>query len=375
MIRQIYMAIESYFLKFKKKKDILFVVRNRLMLSYVRAIYKRIEQDDRLRLWICLYKPCDADDHEMKVLKVKNNPRCISYYLARYIKWDLIVFPDHKPVFRADCHKIFVDHSLGSGRTVDGDVYEYGRRAKDRTGNIIYKKIFVASHFIAEGIKNHYPDIFPYIRVVGNLFIDELMETQKKKTDLFKEKNLDHDRKTIMFASTWTSDSLIHNYGQELIAKLPELASKYNVIISAHYNNYYFKYPGCLDWRNILGKINMENVYVIEPGTEPYRYLALTDLLIMDITSLGLYFTIFGKPIIFWNNVNLDCATVNLIDELRKAACVVGDISNLDTIIDKAILSFDKEKMKALSSKVSSYQGESEKRYKEEIYQSLLLGH
>lgn len=367
------MSIESFFLKYKKKKDILFVIRNKLMLSYARAIYERLEDDNRLRLWICLYKPCDADDEEIKALKVKNNPRCISYLLARYIKWDLIIFPDHKPVFRTDCHKIFVDHSLCSGRTVNGDAYEFGKRARDRSGNVIYNKIFVASHFIADGVKNHYSEVYPYIRVVGNLFLDKLIETQSKKTKIFKEINLDQNRATIMIASTWTKHSLIHNLGQELITKLPELASQYNIIISAHYNNYCFKYPESLDWRKILGEINLKNVYVTEPGAEPYRYLSQADLLIMDITSLGLYFPFFCKPIIFWENVNFELEPVNLIDELRKAAYVVNNIFDLDSIINNAILNFDEEKMSILSNKISSYLGESEKRFKEEIYESILL--
>ena len=365
--------LEFFFPMYKKKKDVLFVVRNKLMLTYARAIYEKLEEDNRLRLWICLYKPCDADDEEIKALKIRNNPRCISYLLARYIKWDLIIFPDHKPLFRADCHKIYIDHALVSGRTVDGDAYEFGKRAKDHSGNVIYNKIFVASHFIADGVKNHYSDVYPHIRVVGSLFVDKLIATKNNKSEILKEINLNHSRKTIMIASTWTKQSLIHNVGLELIAKLPELAGQYNVIITAHYNNYYFRYPECMDWRKILGKINIENVYVIEPGVEPYRYLSVADILIMDITSLGLYFTIFGRPIIFWENIDFQYGPVNLIDELRKAAYVVNDISNLDSIIDKAILNFDEEKMKILLDKISSYQGKSEKRYKEEIYQSISL--
>ena len=370
MLKQIYLAIESFILGFKKKKDIIFVVRNKLMLTYARAIYELLEEDNRLRLWICLYEPYDADDEEIKALKEKSSPRCISYFLARYFKWDLIIFPDHKPQFRADCHKIYVDHALCTGRTVDGDVYEYGNKARDRSGNVIYNKIFVASHFVADGIKNHYPEVYPRIRVVGNLFIDKVIDSKNGEPGIFKRTDF-NNRKTIVIASSWRKISLIHNMGMELIGKLPDLAKQYNIIISIHYHNYYFRYPECLDWKDILGKINIENVYVIKPGTEPYRYLAQADLLIMDMTSLGLYFTVCGKPIIFWDNINVKYVPVNLIDELRKAAYVVNDISNLDSIIKSALSDFDKEKMRILSNKISSYQGDSKKRIRKEIYDSL----
>ncbi len=159
----------------------------------------------------------------------------------------------------------------------------------------------------------------------------------------------------------------------ELIEKLPELAKQYNVILSIHYNNYYFSYPGCLDWKDILGEINLGNVCVIKPGTEPYHYLVQADLLIMDMTSLGLYFPVFKRPIVFWDNINVKYVTVNLIDELRKAAYVVNDISNLDAIIDNAFSDYDEEKMIILLNKISSYQGESENRIREEIYESICL--
>lgn len=373
MLKRIYMATETFILGFKKKKDIIFVVRNKLMLTYARAVYEILEDDNRLRLWICLYEPYDADDEEIKALKAKPDPRCISYFLARYFRWDLIIFPDHKPEFRADCYKIYIDHALCSGRTVDGDVYEYGSKARDRSGNIIYNKIFVASHFLADGIKNYYPEVYPYIRVVGNLFIDKVIDTKNRKPGIFKIKNLDHNKTTIVIASSWRNISLIHNFGLELMEKLPGLAKQYNIIITIHYHNYYFRYPECLDWKNILGKIDIENVCVIEPGTEPYHYLAQADLLIMDMTSLGLYFPICGKPIIFWDNINVKYVPVNLIDELRKAAYVVNDISNLDSIITNALSDFDEEKMKTLSNKISNYQGDSANRIKNEIYQSIHL--
>ena len=373
MLKQIYLSIESFILGFKTKRDIIFIVRNKLMLTYARAIYELLEKDNRLRLWICLYKPYDADDEEIKALNKKSNPRCISYYLARYFKWDLIIFPDHKPAFRADCQKIYTDHALCSGRTVDGDAYEYGNRARDSSGNIIYNKIFVASHFLADGIKKHYPDVYPYIRIVGNLFIDKVIDTNNGKQGMFKRTGSDHNRMTIVIASSWREISLIHNFGLELIEKLPDLAKQYNIIITIHYHNYNFRYPGCRDWKDILGKINIENVCVIEPGTEPYHYLAQADLLIMDMTSLGLYFPVCGKPIIFWDNINVKYVPVNLIDELRKAACVVHDISNLDSIINSAVSNFDEEKMRTLSGKISSYQGESENRIRNEIYESVHL--
>ena len=371
MLKRIFLAIETFILGFKKKKDILFVVRNKLMLTYARAIYEILEEDSRLRLWICLYEPYDADDEEIKALKKKSNPRCISYFLARYLKWDLIIFPDHKPAFRADCQKIYVDHALCSGQAVDGDVYEYGSRARDRSGNIIYNKIFVASHFLANGIKNHHPDVYPYIRVVGNLFIDKLIDAKNGKPGIFKSTDFNHNRMTIVIASTWRNNSLIHNTGLELIEKLPDLAKQYNIVITIHYHNYYFRYPECLDWNDILGKINIENVCVIKPGTEPHHYLAQADLLIMDMTSLGLYFPVCGKPIIFWDNINVEYVPVNLIDELRKVAYVVNDISNLDLIINNALSNFDEEKMRILSNKISSYQGESGNRIKNEIYQCI----
>lgn len=374
-LKSIYLYIEKFFLKFKCKKDILFIAKHRILFNFAWAIHELLKNDERLRLWVCFNNSSLLGPKEVKRLKKAHKMRTISHTVAKYLKWDLVICPDHGSYFRKDCPRIFTGHGLASGKKLQGDHYVFGSRSLDENEDrIIYDKIFVASKFVQSKVKEYYPKFYPVIRVVGSLFVDKVVGIKERNLDLFREMKLDPSRKTVMVISTWGEHALAQKQGTVLIKKIPEITKKYNLIISFHVLNFVKKLSPRYNWKELLSGINSKNVFVLEPGADPFEILSHVDLLVTDITALGLYYPSLGRPIIYFDSPTMEYEdSLSLSRELRSISYVIKNVSSLEIDIAKAFKNFDKAQMKELSSKISSYPGQASRRYVQEIYDSLGL--
>ncbi|MBF0522912.1 MAG: CDP-glycerol glycerophosphotransferase family protein [Candidatus Omnitrophica bacterium] len=374
-LKAAYLYLESFFLRLKKKKDILFVVINRTMFSYVRPIYERLKEDKRLRLWFLFYRPERFKPEDLEQIKRKYFLKTVNKFMANYFKWDLVVYPDHGFNVRKDCLKIYVGHGAGGGGKAfeAGESYVYGSRSKNIKGEIIYSKIFVGSENELARVKRCYPEFHSRVRVVGNLLLDEMDKYISLKSEIFKDAGLDFSRKTVMIVSTWGSDSLIQSFGLEMIKKIPKLAEKYNVVLTIHHNNYVKEYSGGIDWEQKLKAIEHKNVFVLYERRDPFFLLANADILISDITSLSLYFPHLLRPMILLYNSDIKCEKENIFEKTKANAYLINNVDNLETDIEKAFSQFDKAKMFSFAQSIFSYQGQAWKRYKAELYDSLSL--
>jgi len=368
-----FLQCEGFLLRFKKKKDILLIAHNEIMFSYIRGIYEGLRKDKFLRIWFCFVMPDRFSPGNIKMLKAKYGFRSVSYRLARFIKWDLIIYPDHSFYFRKECKKIYIEHGLYGGKKVGGDSYVFGRRSCDENNKIIYDKIFESSEFIKEQVREYYPRFYSRVKVVGSMIGESIQGYSKLRESVLESINLDPQRKTVMFCSSWGPASFIQSQGIDFIKKVPNIAQRYSVILSVHLNNFVEKYSGGVNWRDILSKVNSKNTFVLLDRRESYRLLATADLLITDMTSLSLYYPILLRPIIFFDNPNVEYDPIGLIPELKKVAYVVKDIRNIEKNIQQAFDTFTPKAMEELNIKIISYLGNSWQRYAYEIYDCLSL--
>src|ERR1017187_1140875 len=110
-------ALEDVIRFFKKKKDILFLVYNEIMLSYALPVYDLMAKDRRIRSWFCFVgEDGRFDPDNIKEIQQKFKGRIIPYKSAKLKRWDLILYPSHGPYFRSRCPKIYIGHSLKSGK-------------------------------------------------------------------------------------------------------------------------------------------------------------------------------------------------------------------------------------------------------------------
>lgn len=369
-IKIIAITLFARLFKLRNRKYVLFAVRNEIMLSYVLPIYNGLRNDSRLSLWFCFTNPDRFSANQIDTFKKKHTLKTISYRLAKHIDWELIIFPDHCPPFREKCHKIYTGHGLTAGKKVKDTAYIFGPRSLGKKGEIIYEKIFVNSQFIKDRIKENYSNFYPHVRVVGSLLSDQMRI--EKNIDI-QSLGLDINKKTIMICSTWGPHSLIQSQGHNFINEIPKIANDYNIIISVHLNNFTVSKSGCDDISGLLDRIEQTNVYINKSFQVPHLLLRNADILITDITSLGLYYPMLGRPIIFLDNQKTEFEPCALIPELRKVAYVINDFSNMRETIENALIKFNPERMKDLSLKIVSFHGQAWERHANEIYDSLSL--
>ncbi len=356
---------------FRKKKFVLLLVQHPLMFHYIRPLHQMLAEDSNICLRVCFCYPEHFKEGDINSLKEKFKLRTIPYSIAKYIRWCLIIFPDHLPIFHPDSTKIRIEHGFYNGKLVNGNQYMFGPSAKDESNSIVYDKMFVSSEYVCAGIQKHYPEFSSRVRVVGSILRDDICSYSERKFEILKQINLDPTKQTIMVASSWGASSFIQLYGLEFIKQLPELTEKYNVIISIHFLNTLAENSGGQDWNQLLEQAKGPNIYISPPGDESYHLLANSDLLIMDMTSLGLYFPVFERPIIHFYDTGVEYEAFSLNVELRHSVYRANDVKNLYGKIEDAFQSFDKEKMRELSGKIASYNGQAKRRFKEEIYDSL----
>ena len=371
-LKKMYFILEGWLLKFKTRKDILFVIENELMFKYAYEVYQQLSGDKRVRLWFCVVYPERFND--VSEMKKRFKAGIVPYGLARRIKWDLILYPNHGPYFRNDCPKIYIGHGLGSGKVGRiKDHYVFGKYSLNGNGRVIYKKIFLAGEHVKEQVRKHYPVFYPHVKVVGSLLGDRLVNADIQNSVRSTAPNLDRGKKTVMLASSWGPHSLIQSQKNKIARGVRNLAGEYNVVISLHPNNFNKIHFEGVDLAQLFSEMEHENVHIQKPGDDGHLLLPFADVLVTDMTSLGLYFPLLNKPIIFYDSPGQEYFPDSLNQELRKASHVTRDVSDLRSDVREALKNFDKEKMEGLAERTFSYRGRARERYSYEIYESLGL--
>lgn len=363
--------VVSRILRLKKGKDVLFVILNELMFNQVYPLYQILADDPRIRCWFCYLEPARFKD--LKALRRQYRLRWLPYTISKTIKWDLIVFPDHGAFFQKDIKKIYIGHGVPTGKTEDGHSYTFGPNSFDENGEVIYEKIFCSSEYSVSKLREYYPKLSTHTRVVGRIFVDQLLSysEDQRKSEILQLK-LDPGKKTIMLTSTWGANSMIQQLGWDFVHAVEALRDSYNVIISLHFLNFIPSHFKGYKMEELFRGVPA-GVHIVPPHESGIRYLPFADLLVMDHTSLGLYYTVLKRPIIFYDNPQVRYTPESFIFDLREVVYRVRDLAQIGTDIDRAFANFDSSKIQALADKIFSYQGQAKRRYLEEILDSLGL--
>lgn len=356
-----------------RAKDLLFVIHNEIMWSHAAACQAAIRFDPRIRSWWCLVEPrlC-VDASAMQRLRPG---RVISRAEATARAWDLVIFPDHEAGFLEGCRAIYIGHGHYAGKSVEpGGDYVFGDWSRDARGRFRYEKIFRPSEFLARRACTLYPDAAAHVRVVGSPFADELRRARGVRKAPDRAWGFDAARRTVFLAFTWGVRSVVQSQGDVLARQVAALAARYNVIISAHLNNFQLRQGRTIPWTEFAGGLAGRGVHVVPPTEPSYRLLPCADLLVMELSSLGFYYTVLGRPILYYDNPRIPYLPTSLVEELKQAAHVITDLSHVDAQVDQAFDAFDPSAMREVAEKAFSHPGASRTRYRQEIRESLGLG-
>ncbi|MCA9402380.1 MAG: CDP-glycerol glycerophosphotransferase family protein [Candidatus Omnitrophica bacterium] len=367
--------IERALLAGKRTQDVLIPLRNELMYANMKPILERLRGDRRLRLWICLtarerFLPANL----RRIRRELGGARMISYRIAEYVKWDLILTAEQTLYFRRDCPMIYTGHSLKSGKlNPAGDSMKYGAPSRHEDGTIKYARIFCANEHEFRTVKDHFPDHAPRVRVVGNLLVDQMLTAGDQRDAILRRLGLDPRRRTLMVTSTWRGDSLAQSQGRELMDKLDDLLKRYNIIVSFHQNNFVREYSPDLDWRAEFAARDCPGLHILRQNETSLACLPAADVLLTDHTSTSLYYLFLNRPVVYYVHPNVRYDKGALILELQKIARTVDSLANLEADIAAAETGFDPDAYARLAAKACSYAGHGWQRMEREIYDTLGL--
>jgi len=367
--------LESLLMKLKKRKDILLMVHNELMFSYCILFYKLLTKDKRFRLWFCFDRPSLISKDKIKELKSNYGFKTISYPMAKYLRWDLALYPDHYGWLRKAVKKIYVSHGI---EFLDRSLCPYSFDQKytlDKENNLVYDQLFVTSELIKKRAALINGRLRASLRNVGSLMYDDLYALVKNQ----EGSNTKSPKKSIFIMSTWGNSSLLQSQGEILFDQMGILSEKYTIKFSIHPNNLIKEYSNDIDWTKKMK--DAERKYGIEPILGPSGWKASftqTDVIITDNTSLHFYFLLLNKPMILLNHKNgpfepdADRLIVNAYLEdvnniVKDYAYVVDSLSNIESKINYAMEYHDEARAKKALDKIVNYLGNSKQKAYSEI--------
>lgn len=151
---------------------------------------------------------------------------------------------------------------------------------------------------------------------------------------------LDPRRPTVLYAPTWSPASSLHVAGEEIIAAL--LGRGLNVIVKLHDNCYLLdaRFAAGVDWRQRLARFDGREGYARVEAPDASPYLAASDLLVTDHSSIGFEFLVLDRPLAIFDAPDLaHVARINpeKIALLRSTATVARTVEELASQVEGAL--------------------------------------
>ncbi|MFH0943850.1 MAG: CDP-glycerol glycerophosphotransferase family protein [Planctomycetota bacterium] len=137
---------------------------------------------------------------------------------------------------------------------------------------------------------------------VGMPKLDPLVNGRYERDRLLEELRLDPSRKTVLFAPTWIEGGCLDQQGREIVQRLRQL--DVNTLIKLHDNSFDLRKQKT-DWARVLPPILGERQRLVR-GFDSNPYLAASDLLISDASSVANEFLVLDRPLIFFRLEHLE---------------------------------------------------------------------
>lgn len=282
------------------QKQVLFVGESQLMVSYLKEIWQRLN-DDRLSLNVTFDTEIDSKVIIAETAVFAASPkriRRVSYRFAMIWPWDLIVFADCTTAwksFSGKLKKLKVDHGINAGKlSRNGGGRQWSEWLVKKNKTPAFDMIFTPDENMKTNGEMKCPFYRGRIAAVGNLRFDNLLEACQNRKQIKKEFGFHEGKKVVLCISSWGPKSLLHTVGEQLYLECSKLADKYYFILTAHPNNY----DRDKTWIDVMQKQKCWGAEVLSPNEDYVNSLSIADVLITDFTSLSLYFVPLLRPVI-----------------------------------------------------------------------------
>ena len=178
-------------------------------------------------------------------------------------------------------------------------------------------------------------------RLIGMPKLDCLVDGSLKRNELLSAMGIDPERKTILYAPTWSPHSSVVSMGEELVKRLGERG--YAVIVKLHDRSRDLLYvnSGGVDWGARLEPILQRFGGVLAAGANSSPYLSAADIMITDHSSVGFEYLLLDRPLIrihvpeLIQNTDIEPSYVDL---LASASTSVTNIEETVAAVERGFL-------------------------------------
>lgn len=177
--------------------------------------------------------------------------------------------------------------------------------------------------------------------MIGMPKLDCLVDGSLKRNELLSAMGIDPERKTILYAPTWSPHSSVVSMGEELVKRLGERG--YAVIVKLHDRSRDLLYvnSGGVDWGARLEPILQRFGGVLAAGANSSPYLSAADIMITDHSSVGFEYLLLDRPLIrihvpeLIQNTDIEPSYVDL---LASASTSVTNIEETVAAVERGFL-------------------------------------
>lgn len=178
-------------------------------------------------------------------------------------------------------------------------------------------------------------------RLIGMPKLDCLVDGSLKRNELLSAMGIDPERKTILYAPTWSPHSSVVSMGEELVKRLGERG--YAVIVKLHDRSRDLLYvnSGGVDWGARLEPILQRFGGVLAAGANSSPYLSAADITITDHSSVGFEYLLLDRPLIRIHVLELIQNTdiePSYVDLLASASTNVTNVEETIAAVERGFL-------------------------------------
>ena len=195
------------------------------------------------------------------------------------------------------------------------------------------------------------PDVFTGNRAffaAGFPKVDSLINQTLTKSKIYVRFKL-KDKPTIIITSHWQPTSTLGTFGSEVFELIASNLPDYNVIQTGHpwlWKGH--KQIPDFDSHELIQKLNIvadkyQNAFFL-PNENAKDLLQIADLLIADHSSIITTYCLLDKPIVWFDNPEVNFAIPEIREAYKNASCTFSDIENLPEICLHALVNPDEKK-------------------------------
>ncbi len=341
-IRHLFPNIRLLLSRLHGKKIVVFSLPYAMHYDYLAPIFEKLRSTSNMKCYWVIVKSLSSDSRPY--LQSRETPRRMilevpHMYGLRFV--DAIIsastlfecFPNCR------CERIQVFHGLagwGSSKSLDPDMQTLKA----------FNHLFLTGPFQRDMIEDVYFKKYPARTEVTHLYSvgypksDNSLDSAKERDRIVTMHGLDAYLPIVLYAPTWEPEASLCSDGDTILPTLAAL--NVSVIVKVHPNFYkptFAVYGG--EWVDrIKSFCQAHSNCRIASGLNANTYMQAADLMLADVSGVGLEYLLLDKPIVFW-----DCPAFfekngreGAEYQLRYAGPVVQTVGGLRQAIEEQLI-------------------------------------